>query len=121
VSTDDLHKLVTDYVLSELPKYEQQDIEEQSHVIEEWSVLREERITAQVKRYEDAKKKQELIQKMKELRKKEEFLNYFAMKEKIRLAESKVPKPKKKKLKEEIDENVLALLKHSEKREKNLI
>ncbi|XP_064621041.1 small ribosomal subunit protein mS27-like [Lineus longissimus] len=121
VSTEDLHKLVTDYVTSELPKYEEKDIHDQKRIMEEWSVNREESLASQVKRYEDTQKKQELIRKMKELRKKEEFLNYYAMKDKILLAESKVPKPKKKKLKEEIDENVLALLKQSEKREKNLV
>ena len=81
----DLGPAVNDFVKSELPKYENSDIDNQIKKFSQWQKEREAELTNQVEELVKNQRIEEMKNQVKELQEQEELLSYFDFEEKIRL------------------------------------
>ena len=81
----DLGSAVSDFVKSELPKYEKEDIEKQHERYDLWQQERDAELSRQVEELVKSQRIEEIKKQVKELQEQEELLSYFDFEEKIRL------------------------------------
>lgn len=76
---------VDDFVKSELPKYENVDIEQQLKKFDQWEKARNAELAQQMEDLMKSERIEEMKKQVKELQEQEELLSYFDFEEKIRL------------------------------------